>query len=276
MSIRKGILPGMIALAAAFAWGRPAEIAPLKVQLLSDTDSVQPGKPLWVALRFEMKKQWHIYWRNPGDSGEPPRVRWKLPPGFQAGDVQWPVPERLGSGSVIDYGYHGSVVLPVEIQTPATGLPAGGTLTLSAEVSWIVCKDMCMPGNADLTLTLPVRMAPGSPSASHARIQAGRSRLPRPMPPTWNAEATSDPASFVLTIRGARLGKASFFPFEAGQIDNAAPQVLTAIPGGVRLTLRKSEQLTQAPARLDGVLETGPGRACSVSIPLSRMIPGSE
>jgi len=266
MPIRSGLLSTVLVLATA--WGRPAETEHLKVQLISDTDSVQPGRPLWVGLRFEMQKGWHIYWRNPGDSGEPPRVRWKLPAGFQAGEVQWPAPERLGSGSVIDYGYRGSVLLPVEVQTPGTTLAASGSITLSAEVSWLVCKDMCVPGKADLTLSLPVRRAPGPASASHALFQKARSRVPEPMPPAWKAEATSEKDFFMLTVQGAGAAKASFFPLEADQVDNAAPQTTTALPGGVRLTLKKSEQLSRMPARLEGVLELGPGRAYTVSAPL--------
>jgi hypothetical protein len=88
------------------------------------------------------------------------------------------------------------------------------------------------------------------------------------MPPAWRAEATSEKAFFALTLQGAGAAKASFFPFEADQIDNAAPQTATALPGGVRLTLRKSEQLGKPPARLDGVLELGPGRAYAVSAPV--------
>jgi thiol:disulfide interchange protein DsbD len=268
MPIRLRFISTVILLATASAWGRPAETEHLKVQLISDSDWVQPGRPLLVGLRFEMEKQWHIYWRNPGDSGEPPQVQWKLPAGFQAGEVQWPAPERLGSGSVIDYGYQESVLLPVEIQTPGTPLAAGSTLTLSAQVSWLVCKDICVPGQAELTLSLPVRMAPAPVSASHALFQEAGSRLPEPMPPEWRTEATSEKAFFVLTIHGVGVGKASFFPLEADQIDNAAPQTATALPGGVRLTLKKSDQLAGTPARLDGVLKLSPGPAYAVSVPI--------
>jgi thiol:disulfide interchange protein DsbD len=268
MPIRWGLISTVMVLATASAWGGPAETEGLKVQLISDTDGVQPGRPLLVGLHFEMQKHWHIYWRNPGDSGEPPRVRWKLPAGFQAGDIQWPAPERLGSGSVIDYGYQGSVLLPVEIQTPSTTLAAGGSITLSAEVSWLVCKDTCVPGKADLTLTLPVRRAPGPVPASHRLFQEAGSRLPKPMPPAWRAEATSEGGFFGLTILGAGLAKASFFPLEAGQIDHAAPQTATTLPGGLRLTLRKSDQLARTPGRLDGILKLGPGRAYAVSAPV--------
>ena len=262
-----GIFSLVMVFAATPAWGRPAETEQLRVQLISATDSVQPGRPLLVGLRFEMQKQWHIYWRNPGDSGEPPRIRWKLPAGFQAGEVQWPAPERLGMGSVIDYGYQGSVLLPVELQTPRS-LAVGGSITLSAEISWLVCKDICVPGRADLTLSLPVRIAPGPVSASHSLFQETRSRLPKPMPPDWSAEATSEQTFLVLTIHGVRGAEASFFPLEADQVDNAAPQTATKVPGGVRLTLKKSDQSSKTPARLDGVLKLSSGRAYAVSAPV--------
>jgi thiol:disulfide interchange protein DsbD len=268
MPIRLGLLATVMVLATASAWCGPAQTGHLQVQLVSDADSVQPGRPLLVGLLFVMPKQWHIYWRNPGDSGEPPRVRWKLPAGFEAGDIQWPAPVRLGSGSVIDYGYQESVLLPVEMQTPRTALATGGSVTLSAQVSWLVCKDVCVPGQADLTLSLPVRMAPGPVSASHALFQEARSRLPKPMPPAWRTAATLEKEFFVLTIQGAGVGKASFFPLEADQIDNAAPQTATPLPDGVRLALKKSDQLAKTPARLDGVLNLGPGRVYAVSVPV--------
>jgi thiol:disulfide interchange protein DsbD len=268
MAIRWSLISTAMVLVAASAWGRPGETGPLTVRLVSDADSVQPGRPLWAGLLFQIQKPWHIYWRNPGDSGEPPQVRWDLPAGFQAGEVQWPAPERLGSGSVIDYGYRGSVLLPVEIQTPKTGLGVGGRVTLSAEVRWLVCKDVCLPGAASLTLSLPVRRAPGPVAATHELFQEARSRLPKAMPPAWRIEATSERECFVLVVQGAGVGKASFFPFEANQIDNAAPQTATTLPGGVRLTLRKSDQLSGTPARLGGVLELSSGRVYAVSAPV--------
>jgi DsbC/DsbD-like thiol-disulfide interchange protein len=262
--IRSRLISTMILLVTASTWARPAETEHLNLQLLSDTDSVQPGTALLVGLHFEMEKNWHIYWKNPGDSGEPPRVRWNLPAGFQTGELQWPAPARLGSGSVIDYGYEQPVLLFVEMQTPEN-LAVGSRVTLFADVSWLVCKDICVPGKANVMLSLPVRTAPGSASASHVLFRDARSRVPKPMPSTWRADATSEKDGFVLTIHGADVARASFFPLEADQIDNAAPQRLTTLPGSLRLTLKKSEQLLKTPAMLDGVLELSTGRSYTVS-----------
>ena len=82
-----------------------------KVELIAEQDAVSPGKPLWVGLLFRLDEGWHIYWQNPGDSGEPPKIQWQLPPGFEAGTIRWPQPIRLGGGTVVDYGYEGQVLL---------------------------------------------------------------------------------------------------------------------------------------------------------------------
>ena len=257
----------MLLLASACAWRCLAETEHLTVKLISDASSVEPARPLWVGLHFDIEQHWHIYWRNPGDSGEPPRVRWNLPTGFRAGDIEWPAPSRLGSGSVIDYGYEAPVLLPVELQAP-NSLSPGSSVTLAADVSWLICKDICVPGRASLTLSLPVEATPGLPSASHALFQVAKSRAPKAAPSTWKIEAISEKDQFVLMIYGSGMTTASFFPLEADQIDNAAPQAIAALPGGVQLTLRKSDRLVKTPATLAGVLEGGPGRAYAVSVPV--------
>jgi DsbC/DsbD-like thiol-disulfide interchange protein len=267
MPIRLGTACAAVVLLTANVWGHSTEAEHLTVELVSDTNSVEPGRPLWVGLHFEMEKQWHIYWRNPGDSGEPPRIRWHLPEGFHPGAIEWPAPARLGSGSVIDYGYEEPVLLPVEIQTPH-GLAPGSKVTLSADVSWLVCKDICVPGKAGLTLSLPVEATRSTVSRSHALFQAAKLRSPKPIPSTWKVEAVSEKDRFVLTILGDGLAKPSFFPLEADQIDNAAPQRAAALPGGARLTLTKSEQLLKTPATLDGVLEVGSSQAYVLSVPV--------
>jgi len=126
----------------------------LKVELISEQSSSPPGQPLWVGLLFRLEPGWHIYWQNPGDSGEPPKVQWNLPTGFAASSIRWPQPIRLGSGSVVDYGYEGQVLLMAPIQRSssrnATSLPS-----LSADVKYIACRHVCIPGKAHLTLSGP-------------------------------------------------------------------------------------------------------------------------
>ena len=86
--------------------------------------SAPPGfraQPTTVALRLKMKPGWHVYWQNPGDSGLPTTIDWKLPSGFAAGPIQWPAPHALPAGPLINYGYEGEVLHLVDLEGAAVG-----------------------------------------------------------------------------------------------------------------------------------------------------------
>jgi thiol:disulfide interchange protein DsbD len=108
-----------------------------------------------LGLHQTMQPEWHTYWRNPGESGEPTTLSWTLPPGFAASDIHWPHPERIPYGELANYGYSERVLLPVDITVPA-GLQPGTTVTLRVEANWLACKDICVPESGTLELTLPV------------------------------------------------------------------------------------------------------------------------
>jgi DsbC/DsbD-like thiol-disulfide interchange protein len=255
-------------LSAASALAQPADAPHLRVDLVAEKTSLAPGRTAKIGLHFQLEKHWHIYWINPGDSGQPPNVRWTLPPGFAAGAILWPAPVRLGTASVADYGYEDEVLLMLPLRVPPT-LKPGGTATLAATVKWLVCSDICIPGHADLTLTLPVRTSPSAPSVSAALIEKTRAALPKPAPRNWKVTSVSDGNDFLISIdAGAALPQGVFFPLVPEQIENSAPQKLQPFPRGLRLTLRKSDQLQKLPATLRGVLVLSPGRAFEISAPL--------
>src|SRR5713101_8575753 len=89
-----------------------------RVELLSQSTAVAPNQKIWLGVHFSLEKDWHIYWQNPGDSGQPPVFRWQLPTGFVAGGVQWPRPQKLKHSSVADYGYQDSAMLLVPVRAP--------------------------------------------------------------------------------------------------------------------------------------------------------------
>ena len=150
----------------------------VKATLLADVDAVKPGEPFTLGVLLKMKPHWHVYWKNPGDSGMATRVDWKLPDGFTAGPLQFPIPVRFDQpGDVIGYGYTEEVLLTSTI-TPPNNLPAGRPLEFAANVAWLVCDDVCIPGRAELKLDLP---ASESASPANAAIFARwKARLPRP------------------------------------------------------------------------------------------------
>jgi DsbC/DsbD-like thiol-disulfide interchange protein len=138
---------------AVSAAGEPE---PVKASMLSDVSAVTPGEPFDVAVHLEVEPRWHVYWKNPGDSGLPTSVEFTLPPGFNATGLKWPVPSVFkGSGGLTDYGYEGSLLLSARV-TPPRGLKPGSSVDIKASVSWVSCRDICIPGRAELELKLPV------------------------------------------------------------------------------------------------------------------------
>src|SRR5271165_3019556 len=241
----------MLAMAARLNAQLPAQ-PHLKVELISEQATSPPGQPLWVGLLFRLEPGWHIYWQNPGDSGEPPKVQWNLPTGFVAGPIRWPQPIRLGGGSVVDYGYEGHVLLMAPIQGTssrnATSLPS-----LSADVKYIVCRDVCIPGKTHSTLSGP---AGGDWAPWRVLFEQTRAQLPKPSPANWKVTAVSNKQHFILSVqaRSQPTTGAGFFPLEPSQIDNSSPQDFAPTPNGFRLTLKKSDQLTKPITNLRGLI----------------------
>src|SRR5215469_5916074 len=88
----------------------PVQAKHARIELLSEHASVKVGSDLLLGVHFLLESGWHIYWVNPGDSGQPPVLKWQLPPGFAAGEIKWPVPEKLKRSTLADYGYQDDVV----------------------------------------------------------------------------------------------------------------------------------------------------------------------
>lgn len=240
----------------------------VSVRLISEQAAIVPDKELWVGLLFDLENGWHTYWVNPGDSGEAPRIDWELPPGFQAGQVQWPYPQRLSTPPYVDYGYEHEVLLMVPIR-PARGLKGETSQTLSARVRYLVCRDVCVPGQKRLRVTLPVGgQAVTGPEENLFRLTRGR--VPQPLPLNWRTSAVSRGDGFRLTLRIGRFASApQFFPLDEEEIENAAPQRAVRISGGFLLDLKKSNHLLKPISHLRGVLVVSSGSAYAVDIPIS-------
>ena len=135
----------------------PVRVGTLEAELIADRATVAPGEAFRLGLRLKHDPQWHTYWRNPGDSGLPTRLRVNLPSGWSAGEVQWPAPHRIRVGPMANFGYDGEIVLPLSV-TPPAGL-AGREVQLEATATWLVCREICVPGEASLSIRLPLVQA---------------------------------------------------------------------------------------------------------------------
>jgi DsbC/DsbD-like thiol-disulfide interchange protein len=259
----------LLCAAGALAAGTPIPHGTL--ELIAQSQSIAAGNDFYVGLHFRLEKGWHIYWLNPGDSGEPPRVTWHLPAGLTPAVIEWPAPRRFGTSSIVDYGYEDAVTLIVPIHAEGS-LAAQQPAQLGAEVRVLVCREMCIPGKASLSLTLPIKSQPPAPDARTKDLfSAARKSLPRPAPANWRFTVDNTNGSFVLTANlGNQITHAIFFPLAESQIDNAAPQKLDPVAAGFRLTLRKSDQLLKPIERLKGVLVLSADRAYLIDAPLNK------
>jgi thiol:disulfide interchange protein DsbD len=259
-------------LCAANAHAEATPITHGTLELIARNQWIAAGHTLDLGLLFQLEKGWHIYWVNPGDSGEPPRVEWQLPAGLTAGAIEWPVPRRLETGSIVDYGYEDRVLLIVPLHAAPT-LAAQQPVRIGAHVKLLVCShEMCIPGKAELSLTLPIKSQPPAPDTLTAELFAAtRKSLPRPAPGNWKFSVSDANDSFVLTANvGRQITQAVFFPLAESQIENAAPQKLVTEKADFRLTLRKSDQLLKPIDRLKGVLVLSGDQAFLIDVPISK------
>src|SRR5438067_236847 len=221
-------LAGLVALLSsggARAGGPPASEDLVKPGLVAETALIAAETTLWVDLHLEVKPGWHIYWQNPGDSGLPTAIDWKLPPGFSAGRILWPVPEHYGQNGIGNNGYAGTVDLLVPISAPKE-LAVGRTAVLDAEASWLACADICIPGSAKLALKLAVAAQPAAPDPAVApQFAAARGRLPAPAP--FETRFALDAHGFRILVPSSAVGElrnptGMFFPIKESLIDAAA------------------------------------------------------
>lgn len=227
----------------------------VRASLILETVGLKPGAAPMAALRLEMREGWHSYWINPGDSGMETTIEWVLPAGVTAGAIQWPTPERIPVGPLVNYGYGHDALLLVPLNVDRAVIP-GQPVTLTAKAAWLACADVCIPEEATLTLDLPVLDAPGA-SPEAALIAAARAALPTTSP--WKASVARVDQQLRLSLAATGLDpklltEAYFFPTQNGAVQAAAAQTLAVTPRGLTLTLAVGDLPPAPGAALDGVL----------------------
>lgn len=237
------------------AQAQPVTQAHTTVDFISDVKSIQAGKSFWIGLRMKMDPEWHVYWRNPGDSGLPPSIAWKLPDGVTAGVIQWPYPKRINVGPLTSFGFEEEVILWSEISLPAH-LPFN-ELTVRAKVDWLTCKIECIPGQADFSLVFPVV------NESEKNIEAGewleKDRFNWPARQSdWSISARQNEKDFIFLLSAenpqGNIKSLQFFPYNDTLIQHAAAQELRFEHHEYILTIPKSFLITKSIDELEGIL----------------------
>jgi len=240
---------------------------------LAPGEAAEPGE-LVVGLRLVHQPHWHTYWLQPG-TGYPTSLDWQLPPGWTAGPIRWPAPHRVydTAKNLAGNGYEGVVTLPVTLAPPA-GYDPATPVTLRAKADWLMCKDVCVPGSAELTLELP---APASGPARNDLIRALQN-LPQPPPREW--EITATPLAGGKTIRLSVLtprasptlaSEAWFFAGDAGiAYDQPQPRIAAGLlTENLVLDLTVADYANPKPTRLTGVLTFADGSAYTLETPFA-------
>ena len=220
-----GLAPAALAQSGALPDAQPKVVA----SLVPEREAVAPGGAVAVALHEAIRKDWHTYWVNPGDSGAPTEIHWHLPAGWTAGDIQWPYPKRLPVGPLMNFGYEDEVALLTEVKAPADAKPGDETM-LSADVMWLVCSDVCIPEETHLTMPLSVAATPPPPDDKAKTLFASaRAKLPHASP--WSAVYDAGDKRFALLVQSpelvaARPREIAFYPYADGFVEAAAPQLV--------------------------------------------------
>lgn len=228
----------------------------VRVRLVAEFRELIPGRENWLALDFTIEPHWHLYWDGRNDSGMPPTFEWRLPEGFKAGPIVWPAPHRLVMpGGLLDHVYENRLTLLVPLTVPADA--AAGPVKIAADAKWLVCSEMCLPGDAEVSAELTVAGAgtARTPGADARIFSDARARAPKPLPKktpsdpgpvrfSWNAGAVE------LHVPGA--SKLAFYP------SNDCSPLLDLIADGEakgdRLKIRLNT-VHDGPVRLDGILD---------------------
>ncbi len=256
----------MLGLAQAAVASAVVTTEQVRAELVAHApEGVEPGKPLWLGLQIEHQPGWHTYWKNPGDSGLPTTLSWLLPAGVAAGDIEWPTPNKLPVGPLMNYGYKDKVLLPV--QATVSSAFNGNALEVKLSAQWLVCKEVCIPQQGDFTLNVPVR---ASTAIHGAAFDAARAAVPQPVPgATAEARLVDNAKALRVSVNGLPAAlhgrELTFFAETAGVVDPAA-RVEARWDGGVwHATVPIAAQRYESPVQMNAVL-VAPGSAAGVQV----------
>lgn len=288
MNIRKKVFTVLLAVlffSAIFflpkSFAQIIKTANTEVELTPEVVSLRPGGSFWVALRMSMDPEWHVYWKNPGDSGVPPFLQWTLPEGIEVSEFSWPVPEKINIPPLTSYGYEGEVVLLARL-TVSDQMETPSVVEVPAKLQFLACRIECVPGYADFNVKFYVDQGGRqiNPYFSQ-RVGEPWKKIP-PADTGLLLGVFENDQHLVIRFKNADLpgavSEAYFFPYSAKLIDHAAAQTLKKVKGGYELFAQKSSifeasQLAPLSGVLSLTLDNGQTLAAEISSPVTAYEP---
>lgn len=232
-------------------------------RLYSEKAGIAAGETILIGFHQKLRKGWHVYWLNPGDSGLPLDLDWTLPDGFAAGEVLYPVPHRLPLEMLMNYGHEGEPTFLIELTAPPDAVP--GTLAeLVVDATWLICDDICIPEDAILSLSLPVVAEPaGADPLGFPIIE--NAKLDRPVAADFTAMVYDLDGAPVLHLDTEEFDSAReihYFPYAPSLVEPAGAEIVSAAGEGLAIRFEPGFEYDPAALEnLDGVLTTGKGRS---------------
>jgi thiol:disulfide interchange protein len=252
-----------------------ASAAATRATLLLSATSAKPGATITAAVRLEMSPGWHTYWKNGGDSGGPTQIEWRLPTGVSVGEIQWPTPEKYVVEGLTTYVYHDETILLVPLKLGTELAP--GNHELKAEVSWLECEKLCVPGEQSVAASLTIGDKTET-SDSAGLIEAARGKLPRDgaaLKPRaqWDGQGKADERHLLLEWSGAAdLADPEFFPEAHDAFEIATTSERVSASGGTKLRLTVKKLSGDWPKEFRGLLvgkQGGAGQGFALTVPIS-------
>lgn len=225
----------------------------INLDLITQYKPVEIGQSSYLGIRISLEEDWHIYWKNPGDTGLPTQVEWFLPEGFTVGPTLWPSPSQFKLDNFVNFGYDQTVIFPFRFSVSGDVVP--GIYPVSAKVSWLICKDLCIPGDAVLSTDIEVD-ASGVMTAQASTIDRVIHTLPKQAADDWFEVTVSEDQQWSIDL--SRLEKAivsaEFFPAFPGLIEYQATQMLGDIGSGLVLRGQLSMDYAKLKNSFEGTL----------------------
>lgn len=270
------VFPGEFMILRAFlflllaAFAVPAQAETVRTQnaeteLLSARAAAAPGETVTLVLRQKKRAGWHTYWINPGDSGEPPRLTWTLPAGYEAGALLYPAPRVERLGPITTYVHDAETLYPIALKVPDDA-KTGADATIALKATWLICAEICVPEDGEFSLSLPIR-AEGRDDGRGAKL-ASEAIAALPLSATTlgfdfkagnaitlsfpRAGAPSNPLSDA--IAAGNLRKPEYYPYSQALIDHAAPQKINLADGSAHIEAPLSLSFVKGEAKGDGLL----------------------
>ena len=243
------------AASTAFALTTNAVERPnILVSLLSDVDKFSAGDTFRVGLKLVPDDEWHVYWRNPGDSGMPVSISWTLPEGVTAGDFHWPMPHKIPFGIFTNYGYENEVILPSTFKVAENF--SGEAVEIVGHATWLVCREQCIPGDAEIRFSLPLAEK-SVPADEAAQIAHYLEKEPKKLGLLSGSIEAGDKMTMELFAAIPAFKQAKhieFFPVNESLFDASAEAKMFWKNNLVRITQNKSDSFMSMPENVGGVL----------------------